>query len=58
MSQSVLHCTSHPQEARNKKSDDFVRQLFWVLVTALLFLYAATSYIYWAKIESTWPIFR
>jgi len=36
----------------------FTRELVWVLVTILLSLYLATAYVYWAKIESAWPIFR
>lgn len=32
--------------------------LVWVLVSLLLLLYLAASYVYWAKIESVWPIFR
>jgi hypothetical protein len=40
------------------KSARLFYQLVWVLITLLLLLYLATSYVYWAKIESAWPIFR
>jgi len=33
-------------------------QLVWILITLLLLLYLATSYVYWAKIECAWPVFR
>jgi hypothetical protein len=36
----------------------FMRELVWVLIAILLSLYIATSYVYWAKTESAWPIFR
>jgi len=36
----------------------FAGQLVWVLISILLLLYLLTSYVYWAKMESTWPIFR
>ena len=35
-----------------------VRELVWILISLLLLLFLATSYIFWAKIESAWPIFR
>ena len=35
-----------------------VRELVWILISILVLLYLATSYIYWAKIESAWPIFH
>jgi hypothetical protein len=36
----------------------FMRELVWVLIAILFSLYVATSYVYWAKTESAWPIFR
>ena len=38
--------------------DRFTRQLAWVLISILFLLYLLTGYVYWAKIESAWPIFR
>jgi hypothetical protein len=35
-----------------------LQQLAWILISLLLLLYLATSYVFWAKIESAWPIFR
>ena len=35
-----------------------VQQLVWILILILLLLYLATGYVYWAKLESAWPIFR
>jgi hypothetical protein len=34
------------------------QQLVWVLISILILLELATSYLYWAKIESAWPVFR
>jgi hypothetical protein len=35
-----------------------LQELAWILISLLLLLYLATSYVFWAKIESAWPIFR
>jgi hypothetical protein len=35
-----------------------LQELVWILISLLLLLYVAASYVYWAKIESAWPIFR
>ena len=45
-------------KSRDQTFSRFMGQLAWVLVYILLLLYLATSYVYWAKIESAWPIFR
>ncbi|HZR20236.1 MAG TPA: hypothetical protein VFE51_23335 [Verrucomicrobiae bacterium] len=42
----------------NRQHYAFTRELVWVLISILLSLYAATTYVYWAKIECSWPIFR
>ena len=34
------------------------RQLIWVLISILLFLFFLTTYCFWAKLESAWPITR
>jgi hypothetical protein len=39
-------------------SDRFAQQLIWVLISILLLLYLAATYVYWAKPEFTWPIPR
>jgi hypothetical protein len=44
---------------RSKKNDSHaLQQLVWILISLLLSLYLATSYIFWAKATSAWPIFR
>jgi hypothetical protein len=35
-----------------------LQELAWLLISILLSLYLATSYVFWAKTESAWPIFR
>ena len=42
----------------NRQHYASIRQLVWVLISILLSLYVAASYVYWAKIESVWPILR
>ena len=34
------------------------QELIWVLISILLLLYLAASYLYWAKSGSAWPISR
>lgn len=34
-----------------------LQQLVWILISLLLSLYLATSYLFWAKATSAWPIF-
>ena len=42
----------------NQNRERLLQELVWILISLLLLLYVAASYIYWAKIESAWPIFR
>jgi hypothetical protein len=35
-----------------------LQELVWILISLLLLLYLATSYVFWAKTESAWPIFH
>jgi len=41
-----------------KRNDRTTQELVWILISLLLLLYLATEYVFWAKIESTWPVFR
>jgi len=50
--------TISPSTQRNLDRDRFRRELVWLLILIQLLLYLATSYLYWAKTESAWPIFR
>jgi hypothetical protein len=42
----------------NQQNDRTTQQLVWILISLLLLLYLATGYVFWAKIESAWPVFR
>ena len=37
-------------------SHRFAQQLIWVLISILILLYLAASYVYWAKTRSAWPL--
>jgi hypothetical protein len=50
--------TAQVSDQRKKDCDRLRRELIWVLISILLFLYFATSYLFVAKIESAWPISR
>ncbi len=44
---------------RGKRNfDRSAQELVWILISLLLLLYLTTSYVFWAKIECAWPIFR
>jgi hypothetical protein len=47
-----------PSKQQGPNCNRSLQELVWVLIPILLCLYLATSYVYWAKIESAWPIFR
>jgi hypothetical protein len=61
---AVSHATlTHDDMASASKrgkrnSDRPVQELVWILISLLLLLYLATSYVFWAKTEFAWPIFR
>jgi hypothetical protein len=42
----------------NRQHRAFERELAWALIFVLLSLYVVTSYLYWAKTASAWPIFH
>jgi hypothetical protein len=58
MSANLQRYASSPGEQGGQNCDRSVQQLVWVLISILLLLYLAATYVYWAKIESAWPIFR
>ena len=43
---------------RQQSSVRLKQQLIWVLISILLFLFLVTSYCFWAKLASAWPIAR
>jgi len=43
---------------RQQSSARLKRELIWVLISILLFLFLVTSYCFRAKLESAWPIAR
>jgi hypothetical protein len=45
-------------EQPGRSCDYSVPELVWVLIWIQILLYLATTYVFWAKIESAWPIFR
>ena len=53
---------SHPEDSTPNARKVALRrsfaQLVWVLIALLLLLYLGASYLFWAKTESAWPIFR
>jgi hypothetical protein len=50
--------TAQVSDERKEGCDRLRRELIWVLISILLLLYLATSYLFVAKIESVWPISR
>jgi hypothetical protein len=50
--------TAQISDLGKKNFDKQRRELIWLLISILLLLYLATSYLFVAKIESVWPIFR
>jgi hypothetical protein len=43
---------------RKQSCERLKQELIWVLISILLFLFLVTSYCFWAKLESAWPIAR
>ena len=48
--------TALASDQRELSWNTFTRELIWVLISILLFLHLVTSYLFWAKLESAWPI--
>ena len=53
---SIAHHYGPISEQHDQDRERSVREVVWVLISILLLLYLVTSYVYWAKIESVWPV--
>ena len=55
---TVTHDQDSASDREERAAHRAFCQLVWVLIALWLLLYLGTSYLFWAKIESAWPIFR
>lgn len=62
IAESSKGLVTHDQDSASDREERALHrafcQLVWVLIALLLLLYLGTSYLFWAKIESAWPIAR